>query len=125
MLYSSFVLLVGVAASFQNVVEADEVGFNVGIGISDAVAYTCLCGKVDYDLGVKLGKEFVDELTVCYVAFDKAETGVLLELCQAFYFEADIVVVIHVVYSHYLGSVYLLIDSLNKVTTNEACYSCY
>ena len=125
MLDSSFVLLVRMAASFEDVVEANEVGLDVGIGVDDAVAHACLCGKVDYDLGVELGKELVDELAVGDVAFDKTEAGILLELCQAFFFEANVVVVVHIVDTYYFGSFYLFVDGLNEVATNEACGSSY
>ena len=125
MLDSSFVLLIRVAAGFEDVVEADEVGFDVGIGVGDAVAYACLCSKVDYNLGPELGKEFVDELAVGYVAFDKAKARVLLELCQTFFFEANVVVIVHVVDAYYFSTFYLLVDGLYQVATNEACGSCY
>ena len=115
MLHSSFVMLIRVAAGFEDVVEADEVSLDIGIGIGDTVAHACLCSKVDYNLGLELSKELVDELAVGYVAFDKAEAGVLLELCQAFFFEAYVVVVVHVVDANYFCSCHLLVDGRSRL----------
>ena len=38
-----------VAASLQNVVEADDVAFDVYVGMVDAVAYACLRCEIDDD----------------------------------------------------------------------------
>ena len=41
------------AAGFEDVVEADEVGLDIGIGVGDAIAHTSLGCEVDNDLGIK------------------------------------------------------------------------
>ena len=58
-------------AGFKNVVEADEVGLDIGIGVGDAVADTCLCGKVYYNVYLVFGEDLVDEGLVGDVAFDE------------------------------------------------------
>lgn len=50
-----------VSASLKDIVESYEVGFNIGIGISDAVAYSCLCSKVYNNLRLILGEEVLDK----------------------------------------------------------------
>ena len=48
MLYATLILFIGMTAGLKNVVEADEVGFNVRIRIGDGVAHTGLRSKVYY-----------------------------------------------------------------------------
>ena len=57
------------AAGFEDVVEAYHVGLDIGIGVLDAVADSCLCGKVYYDVEVILGKKGIDGGFVSDVAF--------------------------------------------------------
>ena len=48
--------VIGVAAGFQNVVEADEVGFDIYVGVGNGVPYAGLGYQIDYDIrmpGVK------------------------------------------------------------------------
>ena len=59
------------AAGFEDVVEAYHVGLDIGIGILDAVADSCLSGEVDYDVEVILGKEGIDGGFVSDVALDE------------------------------------------------------
>lgn len=88
-----------VTAGFEDVVESDEVGFYIGIRIGDAVAYSCLCGKVHNNLWLILGEEVFDEWFVGNVALYEGKEGVLLQLLQAVFLETYIVVVVHVIYS--------------------------
>ena len=37
-----------VAAAFEDIEKAFEVGFKVGVRVCDRVSYACLCGEVDY-----------------------------------------------------------------------------
>ena len=63
------------AASLEDVVEADEVGLDVGIGVGDGVADTSLCGEVDDNGDGVLGEEAVDGGLVGDVALDEVPRG--------------------------------------------------
>ena len=58
-------------AGFENVVETDEVGLDIGIGVGDAVTDSCLGGKVDYNVYVVVGEDLVDEGLVGDITFNE------------------------------------------------------
>ena len=60
-----------VAAGFQDVVEADQVAFDIDIRMVDGVADTGLGGKVDDHGGLVFGKDLVNETFVRDGAFDE------------------------------------------------------
>ena len=49
------------AAGFEDVVEADDVGLDIGIGILDAVTDAGLGCEVDDNIELPFGKEVVDK----------------------------------------------------------------
>ena len=53
------------AASLQEVVEADEVALDIGIRIGDRVTNTSLCCKVDHNGNLVLGKYLLYSILVC------------------------------------------------------------
>ena len=56
------------AAGFEDVIEADEVGLDVSVGIGDAITHASLCSQVHYNMRLIFGEDAVDEGTVGYVA---------------------------------------------------------
>ena len=50
MLYSFCAIIIGMTTSFQNVVEADQVGFYVHIRIANGIPNASLCSEVYYDI---------------------------------------------------------------------------
>ena len=56
---------------FENVVEADEVRLDVGIGIGDAVAHTGLSSEVHHNLWLVFVEDFVNGSLVSNIAFHK------------------------------------------------------
>ena len=62
------------AAGLEDVVEADEVGLDVGVGVGDGVADAGLGGEVDDDVEVVVGEEFVDGGFVGDVATNEGPT---------------------------------------------------
>ena len=116
-----------VPAGFEDVVEADEVALDVGIGVDDAVADTGLCSEVDDDLGC-VCREYV--LYLCLVgdvAFDKGELSLLgfLDFFQAFFLQADVVVVVEVVDADDSRFREILQQSLDEVGTDETGCACH
>ena len=95
--------VIGMPAGFEDVVEADHIALDVGVGVLDAVAYAGLGGEVDDDVEVVLGKDFVDEGFVGEIAFDEGVLvlgmllGFLGDYFQPVVFEAGVVVGVEVV----------------------------
>ena len=60
-----------VPTGFQNVVKADDIGFDIDVRMVDRVSYACLGSKVDDDIKAVFGKKPIDETLVCNRAFDE------------------------------------------------------
>ena len=67
-----------IAAGFENVVEADEVGFDIYVGVGDTVPHTGLRGKVDDDLRLVFRKEVLNERLVRKVSLYECPGAVML-----------------------------------------------
>ena len=61
------------AAGFEDVIEADEVGLDVSVGIGDAIAHASLGSQIHDNMRLILGENAVDEGAVGYVAADECE----------------------------------------------------
>ena len=109
-------------AGFEDVVESDDVGFDIGIGIGDAIADTCLGGKVDNDIGRVFGEAILNERFVGDAAFDEDEpTGIGhgMDFCQTLLLQTNIVIVVHIVDAYNLSRGIFIKEQLNEVGTNE------
>lgn len=114
-----------VTAGFKDVVESNEVGFDIGIGIGDAVAYASLCSKVHNNLRLISGEDVFDEWFVGNVSLYEGKERVLLQLFQAVFLQAYIVVVVHVIYSDNSVIGVGLAVFLHKVGAYKSCGSSY
>ena len=115
-----------VAASFQDVVEADEVALDVGIGVGDAVAYAGLGSEVDDNSGLVLGKKAVDASLVGDVFLDEypVATGGFY-LCQTFFLEVYVVIIVHRVDADDLNVFELFEEPHDEVAADKAGGSCH
>lgn len=83
-----------VTAGFQDIIEADKVALNVSIGIGDAVADSCLSGKVHDNGNLVFREDFLHCVFVSDGGMNKSPVAM-----QGFYFfqplilDVDIVVV--------------------------------
>ena len=89
-------------ARLQDVEEANKVGLNVGFRVVDAVAYPCLCCKVDCHVRPVLLKDTVHQRLIGDGAFykDMLSLGGFrsgFDLAEAVGFEPGVVIVVHVV----------------------------
>lgn len=91
------------AAGFENVVEANHVALDVSVRVRDGITNTCLCAEVHHNVRVILLKNTVNEGLVCQITFYKGIVLKLLEFCQTFLLDTDIIVIVHVVQSDDLG----------------------
>lgn len=85
------------AAGFENVVETDEVGLNIGIRVGDAVSHACLGCKIDHELRLVLLKDSINERLVCQIALDEGEVRIGGQFAQAVFLQSDVVVIIYAV----------------------------
>ena len=71
MLHTLIAVIIGMAAGFQNIVEADDVGFYVDVRVGDAVAHPGLGSEVDHDIRSVILKDLIDDGSVSNAAFDE------------------------------------------------------
>ena len=86
-----------VAAAFEQVGEADDVGLHVGVRILQRVAHAGLRGEVDDGVEVALLEQVLHHHAVGDVVLEEAEVGVGLELFQPRQLQGRVVVVVEVV----------------------------
>ena len=103
MLYSFCAIIIGMTTSFQNVVEADQVGFYVHIRIANGIPNASLCSEVYYDIRFVVMEDGINQQFICNVSFYKSPCGIWVFLCPFLNFrqtpllDRDIIVIIHVV----------------------------
>ena len=119
-----------VAAGFEDIVEADEVRLDIGIGVGDGVADACLCSQIDDDLGTILVEDAVDHLLVGDVTLDELIValgflGFARNDRQTEVLEGDVVVVVHIVDADDGGILYIFEESLHEVAADEPGCTCH
>ena len=70
------------AAGLEDIIEAYEIALDIGIGIGDAVSHSCLGGKVDDDVYVMVGEDFLDDSLVGDIALDECPSTKTLYLSE-------------------------------------------
>ena len=108
-----------VAAGFEDIVEANEVGFDVGVWVVDTVANAGLGGEVDDDVGLVLGKQLVDGGFVGEVALDESEVFEVFELVEAGSFEIGVVVRVEAVETDDFSVGIFCAEALGEVAADE------
>lgn len=63
--------VIGVTAGFQNIVEADEVGFDVHVGVSNGVAHPGLGSQVHHDVRMPSAEDVRNAVFICYISMDE------------------------------------------------------
>lgn len=84
-------------ARFQNIIKADNVAFDVHVGVRDGVPHACLRGEIHDDLRPVSREEVGNQALVGKVSADEREVLERLELCQPRLLEPDVIVVVQVV----------------------------
>ena len=75
-----------IAASFEDVIETDNIGFNVGIWMVDAVADAGLSGKVYDNVWMERLKNSKDFVFIGKVTFHELEVFIFLKFFEAVFF---------------------------------------
>ena len=123
MLHRGMPLIVRMAASLQNVIEANQVCFHIGIWVRNGIADTCLRTEVHHNFRLILLKDRFDHRLVSQITFYEAEIVKLLQFVQTCFFQTYIIVVVHVVQTHDLDILYGGEQSLCKVRADKTSYT--
>ena len=112
-------------AGFKNIVEANDVRLDVGVGVGNGVADTGLGGEVHDNLGLILHENIVDKRLVREVALDKrvldrACRGDFFNLGETVFLQADVVVVVHAVKADDMTAGKVVQQANDKVCADEA-----
>lgn len=115
-----------VTAGLQDIVESDKVALNVIIRIGDAVADSCLSGKVHDNGNLVFREDFLHCVFVCDGGVDKSPITM-----QGFYFfqtlilDVDIVVVGYGVNTNNLDVLDIVEESLDEVAADKTSSACH
>ena len=116
--------VIGVSTGLKDVVEADDVALDIDIGVLDAVANTCLRGKVDYDVEVVFCEESIDQFPVSDIALDELVIDGrrlrLVQFSEAILLEGRIIVVVEIVNAHDGPFLHILEKALDQIGSNES-----
>ena len=66
------------SASLENVIETNNVRFDISVGMINTVTDAGLGGEVDDDIWMMLGEDLIDKFFVGEVAFDESKVTELL-----------------------------------------------
>ena len=86
-----------VAATLQDVHEADDVAVNVGVGIGQRIANASLGREVDDTLGLEVGERLLQRGTIFQRGAHERETVLRRQSRQSRFLERRIVVVVEIV----------------------------
>lgn len=114
-----------VAAGFQDVIEADEIALDVGIGVGDGVANASLGRQIHYNFRVKFGENVVNGIPVGDVTLNERPGGFRVlrgagfNLCQPPVLDGHIVIVVQVVDTHNFHGRHGFQQLQNQIGANE------
>ena len=110
-----------VATCLQDIVETDKVALNVRIGIGDAVADSCLGGKVHYYGNLVFREDFLYCVFVSDGGVDKSPvTMQSLYLFQTLILDVDIIIVGERINTDDLDVLDIVEESLDEVAADKA-----
>ena len=112
------VLHLVVAAAFQHVAEAYQIGADIGGRVLQAVAHSGLGGQVDHMTEALRRKEPFQACAVGQIRLDKAEAGPPFQPGQPIPLELHLIVIIAVVQPH--NTVTVRHETLCEVVADEA-----
>ena len=110
-----------VTASLQDIVESDKVALNVSVGISDAVADSCLSGKVHDNGNLVFREDFLHCIFVSDGGMNKSPIPMQgFDFFQTLILDVDIVVVGDRIDTDNLDVLDIVEESLDEVAADKA-----
>ena len=126
MFNSCLPIIVTVSTGFQNVIKADEITFDVGIRIGNAVSDACLCCQVYNDSRFIFVKQADDDFPICYrVVNEHKSISKFFQAFQSIMFQGDIVIVGNAVYTDDLQFCIVRQKPFDKIRSDKAGNSSY
>ena len=107
-------------AGLQDIVKANHIAFYVYVWVKNGIADACLRGEIDYNIRVMLLKDAVNKILVRKISLDEGIISKLLEFRQTRLFDADIVVVIHVIKANNLSVWLCGQDAFDQIGADKA-----
>lgn len=89
-----------VAAGFEDVHEANDIGIDVGMRIFKAVANAGLGGKIDYPIKSVFGKDLFDGSAIAQVSLNEGKALMIAENGEAIMFQLHLVVIVEIIKTH-------------------------
>lgn len=115
-----------VTASLQDIVESDKVALNVSIRIGDAVADSCLSGKVHDNGNLVFREDFLHCVFVSDGGMNKSPIPMQgFDFFQPLILDVDIVVVGDGIDTDNLDVLDIVKESLDEVATDKAGSACH
>ena len=108
------------AAGLQNVIEADDVGFDICVRIGDGVAHTSLGRQVHNNLGFVGFENLCNDGFVSNAALNKCEGRIGRQLLQPFILQPHIVIIIHIVNADDSHALNIVKQSLYQIAAYKA-----
>ncbi len=96
------------AAAFQQIAKAHQIGLDIGARIDQAVAHPGLGGQVHHMINIMFGKQALKFPAIGKINLCKGERGFLrmiFKICQARLFQSRIVIVVQVVNPQHLMAI--------------------
>ena len=115
-----------VTAGLQDIVETDKVALDISIGIGDAVADSCLSGKVHDNGNLVFREDFLYCVFVCDGGMNKSPVAMQgFNFFQPLILDVDIVVVGYRIDTDNLDVLDIVEESLDEVATEKAGSACH
>ena len=110
-----------VTAGLQDIVETDKVALDISIGIGDAVADSCLSGKVHDNGNLVFREDFLYCVFVCDGGMNKCPVAMQsLYFLQTLILDVNIIVVCNRIDTDNLDVLDIAEESLDEVATDKA-----
>lgn len=96
-------VIIGMAAGFEDVVEADEVGLDVHVGIRNGIPHAGLGGEIHHDIRMPGDENGGNGLFICNISPDEMILRLpmgfafVLQFLQTVLLQGYVVVVVHIV----------------------------
>ena len=107
-------------ASLQNIVKTYQITLDISIRIRDGISHTSLGSQIHYHLWLMLLKEFIHHRLVSNTAIYHGKTLKLLKSAKSLLLDMHIIVVVHIIDTHYLDVLHFLQQSNSQVAADKA-----
>ena len=115
-----------VTAGLQDIVETDKVALDISIGIGDAVADSCLSGKVHDNGNLVFREDFLYCVFVCDGGMNKCPVAMQsLYFLQTLILDVNIIVVCNRIDTDNLDVLDIAEESLDEVAADKANSACH